>query len=54
VIVGTHEKVLGVIAVSDNVRETSVTAVRDLHRVGISQVVMPTGDNAGIAKKVAA
>lgn len=54
VIVGTHEKVLGVITVADSVRETSVKAVRDLHRVGISQLVMLTGDNEGTAKKVAA
>ncbi|OPA78788.1 ATPase [Paenibacillus selenitireducens] len=54
VIVGTQDKILGVIAVADSVRETSVKAVRDLHRVGISQVVMLTGDNEGTAKKVAA
>ncbi|RAP76945.1 cadmium-translocating P-type ATPase [Paenibacillus montanisoli] len=54
VIIGTKEKILGVIAVADSVRETTVKAVRDLQRVGISQVVMLTGDNEGTAKKVAA
>lgn len=53
VIVGTREKLLGVIAVADTVRNTSVKAIGDLRRAGISQVVMLTGDNEGTAKKVA-
>lgn len=53
VIVGTKDKILGVIAVADNIRESSVQALRDLQRVGIHQVVMLTGDNEGTAKKVA-
>ncbi|MEJ7598408.1 MAG: heavy metal translocating P-type ATPase [Kofleriaceae bacterium] len=46
-------KVLGVLAVADVVRSTSVDAVRALHGHGI-KIVMLTGDNATTAKAVAA
>lgn len=54
VIVGTREKLLGIIAVADAVRDTSVKALTTLRNVGVNQVVMLTGDNEGTAKKVAA
>ncbi|MCY9659475.1 heavy metal translocating P-type ATPase [Paenibacillus chondroitinus] len=53
VIIGTNENVLGVLAVSDAIRSTSVKALKGLQAVGIHQVVMLTGDNEGTAKKVA-
>ncbi|WP_028610883.1 heavy metal translocating P-type ATPase [Paenibacillus harenae] len=54
VIVGTREKLLGIIAVADAVRDTSVKALTALRNAGVRQVVMLTGDNEGTAKKVAA
>lgn len=54
VIVGTKEKMFGIIAVSDTVREISVKALQGLQKVGLHEVVMLTGDNEGTAKKVAA
>ncbi|MCY9667398.1 cadmium-translocating P-type ATPase [Paenibacillus alginolyticus] len=53
VIVGTKEKIIGVIAVADTVRDTSVKSLKALQGVGVNQVVMLTGDNEGTAKKVA-
>lgn len=54
VVVGTHKKILGVIAIADTVRKSSVKAIKDLQSAGVKQVVMLTGDNEGSAKKVAA
>ncbi|NOU84348.1 cadmium-translocating P-type ATPase [Paenibacillus sp. LMG 31460] len=53
VIVGTKEKILGVIAVADAIRDTSVKALKGLQAANVNQVVMLTGDNEGTAKKVA-
>jgi Cd2+/Zn2+-exporting ATPase len=53
VIVGTKSMILGIIAVSDTVREVTVKALKELKEVGIEQVVMLTGDNEGTAKKIA-
>ncbi|OXS54927.1 heavy metal translocating P-type ATPase [Cohnella sp. CIP 111063] len=53
VIVGTRDRILGVIAVADSIRKVSVNAVRELHEVGLKQIVMLTGDNEGTAKKIA-
>ncbi|UVI28435.1 heavy metal translocating P-type ATPase [Paenibacillus spongiae] len=53
VIVGTADRILGVIAVADRVRKSSVQALGDLQRAGIHQLVMLTGDNEGTAQKVA-
>ncbi|NOU65412.1 cadmium-translocating P-type ATPase [Paenibacillus sp. LMG 31461] len=53
VIIGTSETIIGVIAVSDAIRSTSVKALKGLQAVGIHQVVMLTGDNEGTANKVA-
>jgi Cd2+/Zn2+-exporting ATPase len=53
VIVGTKTTILGIIAVSDTVREVTIKALKELKNVGIEQVVMLTGDNEGTAKKIA-
>ena len=53
VIIGTKTTILGIIAVSDTVREITVKALKELKEVGIEQVVMLTGDNEGTAKKIA-
>nr|WP_243735039.1 heavy metal translocating P-type ATPase [Paenibacillus turpanensis] len=53
VFVGTAERILGLIAVADSIRKTSVHALAGLKRAGIEQIVMLTGDNEGTARKVA-
>lgn len=54
VLIGTQDRILGVLAVADTVRESSVTALRDLRRAGMQHIVMLTGDNEGTAQRVAA
>ncbi|QSB48721.1 heavy metal translocating P-type ATPase [Parageobacillus toebii] len=53
VIVGTKEQILGIIAVADTIRETTVKALQGLKNMGVDQIVMLTGDNKGTAEKVA-
>jgi len=47
---GTEKKVLGLIAVSDQVREDSLSVVKKLHQLGIKNTVMLTGDNFATGK----
>ncbi|GGG70567.1 heavy metal translocating P-type ATPase [Paenibacillus radicis (ex Gao et al. 2016)] len=53
VIVGTIDRILGVLAVADSIRESSVRAIKGLQYSGVHQMVMLTGDNEGTARKVA-
>jgi len=53
VLVGTRSEVLGVIAVSDAIRNITVKAIEKLKQVGVKEMVMLTGDNEGTAKKIA-
>lgn len=54
VMIGTERQPIGLIAVADSVRETSVQALRALKQVGIGDVIMLTGDNEGTARHIAA
>ena len=54
VILGTDDRVLGIIAVEDELRSESSFIVERLHQEGVRKVIMVTGDNAGTAKAVAA
>jgi Cd2+/Zn2+-exporting ATPase len=51
-ILGTETDILGVIAVADQVRETSKNAVRELKKTGV-RTAMLTGDNAATAAAIA-
>ncbi|MED3785799.1 heavy metal translocating P-type ATPase [Peribacillus frigoritolerans] len=53
IIIGTNHQVLGMIAVSDTIRDTTVSALKGLKRSGVNQTVMLTGDNEGSAKMIA-
>ena len=52
VIVGTNTRIIGIIAVADTIRQTTVKALKGLKQVGINEVVMLTGDNEGTAKMI--
>lgn len=52
VMIAFDSKLIGIIAVADTVKEDSVTAIEELHRMGI-KVVMLTGDNEITAKAIA-
>ena len=53
VILADTEKVLGLIAISDEIRSESRHAVDELHAAGIDDVVLLTGDNKKTASLVA-
>ncbi|MDQ0199985.1 heavy metal translocating P-type ATPase [Neobacillus ginsengisoli] len=53
VIIGTQQQIYGIIAVSDTIRETTVSALKGLKQSGINQTVMLTGDNEGTANLIA-
>ena len=49
---GTNDKVLALIAVADEVRETSKRVIQKLHEAGIDKTVMLTGDNHSTAQAI--
>lgn len=51
-VLANQERVLGYIAVSDKIRESSKEAIAEIQKRGI-KVVMLTGDNEGTAKEIA-
>ncbi|MEK5400140.1 heavy metal translocating P-type ATPase [Paenibacillus sp. FSL K6-2859] len=51
-VVGTEKEMLAVIAVADEVRETSKEVIQKLHQLGIKKTVMLTGDNKGTANAI--
>ncbi|MFJ5624851.1 heavy metal translocating P-type ATPase [Peribacillus loiseleuriae] len=53
VIIGTHRQIIGMIAVSDTIRDTTASALKALKQSGVNQTVMLTGDNEGTAKMIA-
>ena len=53
ILVGTKEKIIGIITVADRLRSETATAIASLKKVGMRHVIMLTGDNQGTAKAVA-
>jgi Zn2+/Cd2+-exporting ATPase len=49
---GTESEILALIAVADEVRETSREVIERLHKLGIEKTIMLTGDNQGTAKAI--
>lgn len=52
-LLGTADRILGIIALADAVRANSKAAIGQLKAIGMKKVVMLTGDNSGTAKAVA-
>ncbi|WP_337019830.1 heavy metal translocating P-type ATPase [Oceanobacillus massiliensis] len=52
VMIGTNTKIMGIIAIADTIRPTTVMALDGLKQAGIKEVVMLTGDNEGTAKMI--
>lgn len=50
--VAVDDKVLGVIAVADTIREDAPQMIRDLHDAGVTKVVMLTGDTRLVAEAI--
>lgn len=53
VMVAEEDRVIGVIAVADRVREEAAAVIRHLYRIGVKKVVMLTGDNHRTASSIA-
>ncbi|MED4955336.1 heavy metal translocating P-type ATPase [Paenibacillus macerans] len=51
-VVGIDQEILAVIAVADEVRESSKDVIQRLHQLGIKKTIMLTGDNAGTATAI--
>src|SRR5699024_6114688 len=51
-VVGTEKEILAVIAVADEVRESSKEVIQKLHQLGIKKTIMLTGDNKGTADAI--
>ena len=51
-IIGTEKEILAVIAVADEVRESSKEVIKKLHQLGIKRTIMLTGDNKGTANAI--
>jgi len=51
-ILGTSEQALALIAVADEVRETSKDVIQKLHAIGIKKTIMLTGDNKATAHAI--
>jgi Zn2+/Cd2+-exporting ATPase len=54
VVIAAHDHVCGLIALGDQIRPNAKDALAAMHKAGIKQLVMLTGDNPSVAKKVAA
>lgn len=53
VLVGTHQGLIGAIALADGLRLESTEAIRALKRIGLKRLVMLTGDRSPVARQIA-
>lgn len=49
---GTENEILAVVAVADEVRESSKDVIQKLHQLGVNKTIMLTGDNKGTANAI--
>lgn len=52
IVLGTENEIITLIAVADEVRQTSKEAIQKLHSIGIKKTVMLTGDNEATAQAI--
>jgi Cd2+/Zn2+-exporting ATPase len=52
-LLGTQNRVFGMIGVADTLRKDSREAINELHRAGMKHIAMLTGDNDRVAKAIA-
>jgi len=51
-VLGTEKEILSLIAVADEIRESSKEVIRKLHLIGIEKTIMLTGDNQRTAEAI--
>lgn len=52
VLLGCDKEVLAIFAISDEIRENSRNVIQSLHKLGIKESIMLTGDNKGTAQAI--
>ncbi|ART77271.1 copper-translocating P-type ATPase [Sutcliffiella horikoshii] len=52
IVVGTSEKIFGVLGIRDEIRDSSASSVKNLREIGISNLYMLTGDNDRTAEAI--
>jgi Cd2+/Zn2+-exporting ATPase len=53
ILVGTEDRLVGIVGIADEIRPAAGRAIENLHRLGVAPLVMLTGDNEGTARAVA-
>lgn len=53
VILATKERVLGLMALADSVREESKSLIKSLHKLGVQETILLTGDHEASANVIA-
>ncbi|HZK42700.1 MAG TPA: cation-translocating P-type ATPase [Syntrophomonadaceae bacterium] len=53
VVLANNHEILGLIAISDTLRDDSVSTIKELKKSGIEHVIMLTGDNYQVAQDIA-
>lgn len=51
-ILGTEDKLLGLVAVADSLRRDTKATIQELKQLGIANIIMLTGDNADTAEEI--
>ncbi|MCM3703150.1 heavy metal translocating P-type ATPase [Paenibacillus macerans] len=51
-VLGTDQQILALIAVADDVRDSSKNVIKELHEIGIKKTIMLTGDNQATANAI--
>ncbi|SFL55575.1 ATPase, P-type (transporting), HAD superfamily, subfamily IC/heavy metal translocating P-type ATPase [Salibacterium qingdaonense] len=52
ILLGTAEKLLGMFSIADQTREKTINAIKALHKLGIKETIMLTGDNKETAEAI--
>jgi Cd2+/Zn2+-exporting ATPase len=52
ILIGNHHGILGILSISDSLREESRGMIEDLKKDGVEQIVLLTGDNHRTAEKI--
>lgn len=51
-VLGTNQQILALIAVADEIRDSSKNVIKELHDIGIKKTIMLTGDNQATANAI--
>ncbi len=52
IMIGSNQQILAILAVADEVRDTSKQVIKKLHELGLKKTIMLTGDNEATANEI--